>query len=170
MKRLLMLRHAEAEPGSPDKDRKLTRKGRADMQHLHRQLLADNLMPQFALASDAQRTQATLHHVTGPDFTGSDSNGVVALSAALYNATAETIIHHVQLIDDQYQTALIVAHNPGIYQAVIDLTRAADLAALHHQLGHNYASGTLTVFECPINHWSELKPGANHPLRVLIPQ
>lgn len=168
MKRLLIMRHGEAQDaviGGDDKIRKLTRKGRGDMQRLHLRLLGDGLMPEFALASDAQRTQATLKEVTGHEFTGP-----VAFSAALYNAEARKIIDEAQALDDKYGTVLIVAHNPGVYQAVIDLTKADEQSGLMKKIGNNYKSGTLTVFECPIEKWSDLKPGANRPARVIMPE
>ncbi len=167
MKRLLIMRHGEAqdaEIGGNDKVRQLTRKGRSDMQRLHARLLVDELMPEFALASDAQRTQATLKEVTGHEFAGP-----VAFSADLYNAEARKIIDEAQALDDKYRTVLIVAHNPGVYQAVLDLTRADEQQGLLKKLGNNYKSGTLTVFECPIEKWSDLKPGTNRPARVIIP-
>lgn len=167
MKRLLIMRHGEAqdaEIGGDDKIRQLTRKGRSDMQRLHVRLLGDGLMPEFALASDAQRTQATLKEVTGHEF-----SGPVAFSADLYNAKAQQIIDEAQLLDDKYRTVLIVAHNPGVYQAVLDLTMANEQQGLIKKLGNNYKSGTLTVMECPIEKWSDLKPGANRPTRVIMP-
>lgn len=166
MKRLLIMRHGEAQDaviGSDDKTRPLTRKGRSDMQRLHARLLGDGLMPEFALASDAQRTQATLQEVTGHEFAGA-----VSLSAALYNAEARKIIDEAQLLDDKYRTVLIVAHNPGVYQAVLDLTKAEEQQGLLKKLGNNYKSGTLTVLECPIEKWSDLAPGANRPTRVMM--
>ncbi len=168
MKRLMIMRHGEAQDAhlsrNGDRGRVLTRKGFSDMQRLHVQLLADGLLPEFALASDAQRTRTTLQEVIGPDF-----NGKVAFSAELYNAEARKIIDEAQMIDDQYRTALIVAHNPGVYQAVMDLVTQADLPGLSKKLGNNYKSGTLTVLDCPINSWSELKPGTNRALRVFVP-
>lgn len=167
MKRLMIMRHGEAQDpviGASDKARPLTRKGLSDMQRLHARLLGDGLMPEFALASDSQRTQATLKEVTGHEFTGP-----VAFSADLYNAEARKIIDEAQLLDDQYRTVLIVAHNPGVYQAVLDLTKTDEQRALMKKLGNNYKSGTLTVFECPIDKWADLKTGANWPARVIMP-
>jgi phosphohistidine phosphatase len=164
MKRLMIMRHGDAESSLNDKSRMLTRKGRSDMQRLHTQLLADGLLPEFALASDAPRTRDTLQYVTGQDFSGE-----VAFAAALYNAAAGQIIGEAQMIDDRYESALIVAHNPGVYEAVLHLTRQSDLPGLMKKLGNNYKSGTLTVFECPIKSWSELKAGANAPARLFIP-
>lgn len=167
MKRLLIMRHGEAQDaviGGDDKARHLTRKGRSDMQRLHVRLQGEGLMPEFALASDAQRTQTTLQEVTGYEY-----SGVVAFSADLYNAEARQIIDEAQMMDDKYKTVLIVAHNPGVYQAVLDLTIADEQHGLMRKIGNNYKSGTLTVLECPIEKWSDLAPGANRPARVIVP-
>ncbi len=168
MKKLMLMRHGEAqdpEKGQDDKHRLLTRKGRQDMARLHHILLGEGLLPQFALASDANRTQITLAEVTG----GRDYEGTIELSPALYNAEAKKIIEAVQLLDDQYQTALIVAHNPGIYQAVADLVAETHHVELQNKIGVNYRSGTLTLLECPIESWADLKMHKNKLAKLFIP-
>lgn len=167
MKRLLLMRHGEArnpEPGQSDRQRSLTRKGQHDMGRLHNVLRAEALLPSFALASDARRTQMTLLEVTGGDFSGN-----VEFSPGLYNADAAKIIEAVQLLDDDHESALIVAHNPGIYEAVMHLVQATSLPELQSKIGLNYPSGTLTVLECPIEKWSDLKPQANKLAKLFIP-
>lgn len=167
MKRLLLMRHGEArnpEPGQSDHQRTLTRKGQRDMGRLHHTLRAEALLPSFALASDACRTLMTLQEVTGGDFTGA-----VAFSPGLYNADAAKIIEAVQLLDDDHESALIIAHNPGIYEAVMNLVQASSLPELQSKIGVNYPSGTLTVLECPIEKWSDLRPQANKFVKLFIP-
>lgn len=168
MKRLMIMRHGEAEPLidlAKDKERKLTRKGRSDMQLLHLRLLSDGLMPEFALASDALRTEQTLKEATGNEL-GKDS---MVFTADLYNAAAEKLIDEAQLLNDQYRTVLIVAHSPGVYQAVMNLVAARDQDNLSKKLGNNYKSGTVTVLDCPIEKWSDLKTGSNQLVRVITP-
>ncbi len=167
MKRLLLMRHGEArnlEPGQSDHQRMLTRKGQQDMARLHDTLQAEALLPSLALASDARRTQMTLREVAGGDFPGT-----VEFSADLYNADAEKIIEAAQFLDDRHESALIVAHNPGIYEAILNLVQADSLPALQSRIGLNYPSGTLTVLECPIEKWGDLKPHANKLVRIFIP-
>ena len=167
MKRLMIMRHAEAqdpEAGQGDKNRMLSRKGRHDMERLHLCLQAENLMPQFALASDATRTQATLTLVTGDDF-----DGYVELTPELYNADANRIIETAQLLDDRYDSALLVAHNPGVHLAIFNLLNAAGLAEFQSKTGGSYKSGTLAILECPIAKWAELKSQANNLAKLFVP-
>jgi len=167
MKRLMLMRHGEArnpEPGQSDHQRMLTRKGQHDMGRLHRTLQAEALLPSFALASDACRTLMTLQEVTGGNFTGA-----VEFSPGLYNADAAKIIEAAQLLDDDHESVLIIAHNPGIYQAIMNLVQADSLPELQSKVGLNYPSGTLTVLECPIENWSDLKPQANKLAKLFIP-
>jgi len=168
MKRLMIMRHADAgDPviGQNDRQRMLSRKGRSDMQRLHTQLLAEGLLPQFAVASDAYRTEVTMMEVTG----NHDFKCEITSSASLYNAGPEKIIGMAQSLSDEYESALIVAHNPGVYTAVMELVSEMDLNSLTKKLGNNYKSGTLTVFECPIEKWSDLKLKANKLAKVFIP-
>lgn len=168
MKRLMIMRHADAQDpqgGQNDRQRMLSRKGRSDMQRLHTQLLAEKLLPQFAVASDAYRTEVTMMEVTGPDF-----DGYATSNAALYNAGPDKIIGMAQSLSDEYESALIVAHNPGVYEAVMRLVSEFDQVGLWKKLGSNYKSGTLTIFECPIEKWSDLKPQANKLSKLFIPE
>lgn len=167
MKRLMIMRHAEAqnpEAGQSDKRRMLTRKGHSDMARLRSILLSEGLMPQFAIASDAYRTETTLIDVIGDDF-----EGQVTSSSALYNAEASKIIKTAQSLSDEYDSALIVAHNPGIYQAILNLTEEGGRSELQNRVGLNYQSGTLTVLECPIEKWADLTPDKNKLARLFIP-
>ncbi len=168
MKRLMLMRHGEAqvpEKGTPDKWRRLTRKGINDMRHLHRQLLAEGLLPQFALASNANRTEMTLVEVMG----GSDYQGDIDFSAELYDADKDIIIQKAAELDDQYQSALIVAHSPGIYHAIIALVGETHHPELENKIGNNYKSGTLTILECPIESWADLQPQKNRLAKIFIP-
>lgn len=168
MKHLMLMRHGEAqdpEPGTPDMWRRLTRKGISDMKHLHRQLLAEGLLPQFTLASNANRTEMTLVEVTG----GLDYQGDIDFSAELYDADKDTIIQKAAELDDQYQSALIVAHSPGIYHAIIALVGETHRPELEKKIGNNYKSGTLTILECPIESWADLRKQKSKLGKIFIP-
>lgn len=167
MKTLLLLRHGEAaDPQGTGKDfeRRLTRQGLQDMQRLHHILLARSLVPQFAMASNAQRTQMTLREVVGPDFAGE-----VVLDPALYNAEYKKIIATVQMMNDRHEVALLVAHNPGIHMAAMNLVSDVSDQRLQSSLMQNYKSGTLTVLECPITSWQELTERRNLLRDLIIP-
>src|SRR4030081_2679456 len=62
MKRLTLMRHADArwnDPGIPDLERPLNRRGTAAAQAMARRLLHLELIPDLLLASPARRTQQT---------------------------------------------------------------------------------------------------------------
>ncbi len=167
-KRLLLMRHGEAqnaEAGQSDKQRLLSRKGQNDMKRLHDILRAEGLMPSYALASEARRTQMTLMEVTGDRY-----EGEIEFTPALYNAFPEKIIETAQLLNDAHDSALIVAHNPGIFQAILDLVNPAGLQELQGHLSMNFPAGTLVIFNCPIESWRDLRPQANTLFRVFVPE
>lgn len=167
MKTLLLLRHGEAaDPQGPGMDfqRKLTRQGLQDMQRLRDILVERGLMPQFAMASDAHRTQLTLREVTGEDY-----RGQVVFESALYNAEYKKIIETARQLNDRHDVALIVAHNPGIHMAAMNLVSDASDQALQTSLMQNYSSGTLTVLECPIERWEDLAERHNRLLDLIVP-
>ena len=62
MRRLMLLRHAKterAEPGERDRDRKLTKRGRADAPVIGAYMAHHGLIPDFALVSPARRTRSS---------------------------------------------------------------------------------------------------------------
>lgn len=167
MKTLLLLRHGEAaDPvgSGGDKTRTLTRKGRADMAQLHYTLRTQGLMPAFALSSDAERTRQTLDAVTGPDFAGQK-----ILDPHLYNADFNRIVEAIQNISDEFSSAMIVAHNPGIHMVAMNLIADSSDQTLQMKLLSGYSSGTLTVLQCPVDRWSDIDLRRNHLARLIVP-
>ena len=62
MRRLMLLRHAKterAQPGERDRDRKLTKRGRADAPLIGAYMAHHGLVPDLALVSPATRAQET---------------------------------------------------------------------------------------------------------------
>jgi len=62
MKRLTLMRHADArwsDPGTPDLERPLNRRGTGAAETMARRLLELELIPDLVLASPARRTQQT---------------------------------------------------------------------------------------------------------------
>ncbi len=111
---LYLMRHASAEPHDPAGDalRALTADGRAEASSIGDQLRDAGI--DRVLASSAARTLQTALEL------GLDVEAEPADS--LYNADGETILEAVRLLDDSVTTALVIAHNPGISDASLELT------------------------------------------------
>lgn len=155
MRKLFVLRHAEAAPAADDFSRSLTARGIADMKSMAARLAEAGLRPDFVLCSPARRTRMTLESLW-PD-------APAQFPEILYNASVGTHYEALKGVSDDYGSVVIVVHNPGIFNLV------RFLAVPGPNVPADYAPGTLTVLECPVDHWAELMPGENPVLRVLVP-
>ncbi len=113
MKYLTLIRHAKAGsivPGSDDAQRTLSDRGRADARMMGRILAAQGRDPQCILVSPARRAIQTGELLKPP----------VAMDVRqqLYLAEAETIWDFAYTSFLEYQCLWIIAHNPGISEAV----------------------------------------------------
>src|SRR5690348_2108011 len=120
MRRLLLLRHAKAEPGTPDQDdhdRALTERGHADAAAMARYLRKQDYRPGRILCSTSQRTRQTIAPLlkAGP--------AAVDYLAALYLAPPGRIMALAQDTADAEAALMIVGHNPGLEQCAAMLAR-----------------------------------------------
>lgn len=119
MKKLLLIRHAEAESFAEQGDfyRLLSAKGTADATRLANKLEADGLIPDEIICSQALRTTTTA--------------GIIASqlrlaparqSQAIYEASEKTLLTFINHINDNINFAALVGHNPGIAYLLLNLT------------------------------------------------
>ena len=111
MKRLILMRHAKSDWNHPrlsDHDRPLNNRGRKAAPAMGGWLKAAGYAPDQALVSSAARTQETfrLSGLTCPAQT----------EASLYNARAEAILKAVQGADEEADTLIVIAHQPGMQE------------------------------------------------------
>lgn len=165
MKRLYLLRHAEAEsPGTgSDRERSLARQGYHDAESLGRMMRLCRYVPDFTFCSGARRTRETCQIVR--EFLPRHG---LSYSDTLYNAPSDTLLDTLRAADDRHGALLLIAHNPGIYLLARALEDGGD-TALSHRLREGYSSGTLAVFDCPCESWGNLTPGRNMLRRIASP-
>lgn len=154
--RLYLLRHGQAAPPdggdwSADHQRELTAQGRAEIRRLAQRAAALGLSAEVALVSSATRTCQTAELM---------GLKVDELRDELYNADAGDILQLLHTLPDSCQSAMVVAHNPGISWLGASLLRP------HNTPG--FAPGTLLEIELACR-WSELAPQSGQLLRRLDP-
>lgn len=148
MRRILILRHAEAAPGDDDFNRALTTFGRKSMRAMAAAMTEGGYTPDHIFCSPAARTRET-RELACPD-----AHGITSYPDIMYNAAVDTLFGIVQDADDAHGTIMIIAHNPGIHGLARML--AADTSGLA-----GYNPGTLTVLEYAGAHWRDIQPGAS---------
>jgi len=158
MKRLLILRHAQAmgtAVGGTDKTRKLSPNGIADARALGALMAREGLQPDRVLCSAATRTRETLDSVME-----SLEGAKTEYLDQLYNADFDILLSAIHDAPEDAQTVLLVAHNPGIHMLASRLA-AEDGSAAVERLLMSYAPATLTVLECDVDAWGAVKPLEN---------
>lgn len=163
MLKLFLLRHAQA-AGSYDVDdyqRPLTTPHGIQQA----QSVALSLPPiTLAICSAANRTRMTLDSIE-------TTNGIVQqtkYSDDIYNGSAGDLLSAIQECG-QEETLLIIAHNPGIHQ-LANVLASEDGSKDRELLRYDYAPATLSILECPIENWAEIKPSQNKLVDLVIPE
>ncbi len=124
MRRLILMRHGEAErprPGLEDFDRALDEEGRAESRRMGQALAKAGFTPGLALVSAARRTLETWAGAAAA-FSG---DVAVEQRRALYAASAATLSASASEAAERAQTVMIVGHNPGIHQYAAHLAAQA---------------------------------------------
>ena len=119
MRRLILFRHAKAEPRGPgqdDFDRPLARRGWEDAAIVGRALARDGFAPDMALVSSARRTNETW--IGAQDCFPSAKT---ELAREIYDATPEAIREAIDGAADRCDTLIVIGHNPGLHEVAIEL-------------------------------------------------
>jgi phosphohistidine phosphatase len=155
MKRLFLLRHAEAGWGTPTKDdfdRTLSMRGKRLAPVLGRHMQRLGYAPTIALCSPALRTRETWGYVSD----ALDGEALEDLRPEFYLAEPATLLDALRTLEDAHPSAIVINHNPGILALALGL--AADDIRAANPFGE-YPPAALAVFDFDVASWSGLKPG-----------
>ncbi|MEO8926607.1 MAG: histidine phosphatase family protein [Caulobacteraceae bacterium] len=127
MRRLILFRHAKAEPRAPggeDIDRALTPRGERDAALMGGVLARAGLAPDLALVSPALRAAETWRWAREA-FAGF----AVQVRDGLYNATPEEVAAELDLGTAGADTVIVVGHNPSLQELAVSLLIDGDGSA-----------------------------------------
>ena len=154
-RRLLLMRHAKAEPYGPsDRERPLTRGGRRDAAAAGHWLTERGLAVDHALVSAAARTIETWTAVQAAARVTVEPE----VRSDLYSAEADDILAAIAAVPAAVTSLLYVGHNPGVQVVAGALAGEGERQALGTLLGGFPTSG-VAVYDVPVP-WQELAPGA----------
>ena len=147
MKKLLIVRHAKTswKDGVDDFDRTLKKKGILNAPFMAEKLLSRGLNIKQIISSSANRTTETTHLINS--ILKLDESKISFLKV-LYLAPPNTLINAIKTADDEVDELMIIAHNPGVSQAV------NYLANEHFE---NIPTSGMACILFDINSWSEIK-------------
>ena len=125
VRQLHLLRHAKSswdDGALSDRDRPLAPPGRRAATRIARRAREHDVRPQLVVTSSAARAQETLQGVL-PGL----GEPEVWIEVTLYAASAETLLHRVRALPDEAEEAMLVGHNPGLGDLVLQLAEPGRL-------------------------------------------
>jgi phosphohistidine phosphatase len=149
MKRLLLLRHAKAEPAKDpltDIARPLAERGERDARRIGERARQHGLRPRLILASPAARALRTAELVAAAVTYPREE---IVLERALYLAEPATIREIVSARDPRIDSVLVVGHNPGLTELVHELLPGFEVDDL--------PTGALVALDYADADWPRLK-------------
>jgi phosphohistidine phosphatase len=145
MRRLILFRHAKAQPRGPgedDFDRPLAPRGLEDAAIVGRALAEHGLAPDLALVSPARRASETwicAREAFPPAKT--------QLAPNLYDAAPEAIRDAIADVAERCDTLIVIGHNPGLHEVAVDLlVEAAATAAEIEPVAARFPTATAAVY------------------------
>jgi phosphohistidine phosphatase len=164
--RLLLLRHAKAEPteyGTPDFDRPLMPRGEAAAKAVGEYMATNRIRPDRVLCSPSLRTRETARLALGQ----LPHEPELVLPAALYNAETGAYIDTIREFGGGSGTLLVVGHNPATEQATAELTRPSPDSA---SLPASFPTAALAIIDFDLVDWSTLAPRSGRLVAVIRPR
>ena len=162
-KRLSILRHAKSDwgdPGLADFERPLNKRGRAAAKAVGRAIRERELEFDYILSSPSVRTRETLERLGLAERAHWEE--------ALYQATRGMLMRIVKSLPASAESALIVGHNPGVHEIVLDLTRP-DSKGLRDRIWGKFPTCALASITFDGEAWSELAAGSGTIAELILP-
>lgn len=167
MKRLGLLRHAKSswdEPGLPDFDRPLNRRGEKAARRMGEELRRRRIAFDRVLASPARRVAETLAWFQK----GYGPLAEPRFDRAIYAAESPALLDAVRCADDAAGSLLLVGHNPGLAEFAT-LLAAEDDPAFGPVAAH-FPTAAFVALDLPAERWEEVEPGSARIALFLKPR
>lgn len=170
MRRLLLLRHAKAEPGAAeqeDHDRTLTERGVADAAAMARYLRKQGYIPSRILCSTSLRTVQTVEPVLKL------APAPVDYLAAIYLAPPGRLMALAQDAADADTVLMLVGHNPGLENIAALLAREPvqrKERARHEALEEKFPTSALAILDFDVGRWRDVEKGAGKLVDFVRPK
>ena len=158
MRRLILVRHAEAAWGDPamsDHERPLTARGHGAARLMGAELARLGCVPELAYASAALRTRQTWEGIA-PTIGGSPRCEPIR---ALYLASKATVLHVVAGAPPSVSTLMVVGHNPVSLTLTLDLARTGDPALIELVRRRGFPTATAAVIDLASGRWDRADRG-----------
>ncbi|MEV5846593.1 histidine phosphatase family protein [Streptomyces sp. NPDC051985] len=167
LRRLVVLRHAKSAwpEGVPDRLRPLAARGRRDAPAAGRALAESDCLPDLAVCSTAVRARQTWELASGQWGTPPP----VRHDRRVYAADVPDLLEVVHEVPAEVETLLLVGHNPGLEELVLEL--AGDgLDDTLEQVRRKFPTSAIAVLAWHGTEWAALAPGSALLTEVTVPR
>ncbi|MFI6934262.1 SixA phosphatase family protein [Streptomyces sp. NPDC050287] len=167
LRHLVVLRHAKSAwpSGVPDHERPLAPRGRRDAPAAGRALAEADLLPDLAVCSTAVRARQTWELASGQWGTPPP----VRFAAEVYAADVPELLDVVHAVPAEVDTLLLVGHNPGLEELVLDLAGDGLDDALE-EVRLKFPTSAIAVLAWRGTDWPDLTPGTALLTGVIVPR
>lgn len=156
MRRLILLRHAKsswANASLADRERPLAERGLRDAPKMAKRLAQRGVRPDVFVTSDARRARQTADLVAG----GLASPAAeIRVDPRVYLASPGELLEIVSSLDDDWQTVVLIGHNPGFTQVANMMLPTLGLP--------NLPTTGVVAMDCDTGHWRDV--GSSSPSLV----
>jgi phosphohistidine phosphatase len=156
MRRLILLRHAEAIHSSRyrDHERPLTEAGRKEASEAGARLAESSPPIDLALVSDSQRTRETWDHASAALKEAPEAR----FDRRIYEAERHDLMELVRAQPHSIKTLVLVGHNPALAEFATHFVGRGESHALK-RLGRGFPTGAIALFEIEDVEWRKLRWG-----------
>ncbi len=149
MKRLILVRHAKTEHHNYDRDfdRKLTSRGKEDAAIISEQLKQKQIFPDYFISSPAKRARQTTNIFAK---TLEFPREKIEEQKFLYDGyTTSEFLDYISLLDNNYKTVIVVAHNPDIAMLASNIS---------DEDFYHFPTSATVVIDFDTDMWERLDP------------
>ncbi|MFC4293005.1 SixA phosphatase family protein [Sphingorhabdus arenilitoris] len=168
MKTLTLLRHAKSswdDPVARDFDRPLNKKGERAARVMGQYMRSEKLVFDHVVASPAIRVIETIDHVGS----GYGKRIEPKWERRIYLASSATLMDVLREMDDGLDHILMLGHNPGMEDLILDLVPEQD-GDLRASVYAKYPTAALAQIAIDIDHWAEIDRGTGSLKRFIRPR
>jgi phosphohistidine phosphatase len=163
-RRLVLLRHAKSDwPDVADHDRPLAKRGRRDAPAVGRWLGRSGYAPDAVICSTALRARETWDLASaGLRAAAPGAAPAVRYESRVYEATVLGLLMLIREFPDEWRTALVVGHNPGLAELTVGLSAPSS------DPPSAFPTAAVAVLGVP-GPWADTAPGEAGLLAFAIP-
>lgn len=147
MKKLYILRHAKSSWDNPilaDFERPLNERGIKTADFVGKLISKNDFLPDLILSSPATRARETANIIKKT----ADLQADIKFEENIYEASPQMLLKIISEIQENFQTVMLVGHNPGLEGLIKILTSETQ----------SMPTAGLAIVEVNAEKWKEIKP------------